>query len=438
MRSPTTLLTPFLLFLFSGCYHPGEADYLHFDLPEFGDLLAEFRSGDQLLIVGHGQLCPTIAAEGGLLHVLDDIESTEVRACFDETVSGPGTLNSNGCLDFEGAGVVTWTLTPRRCGQQPERLRFNLVNPGPDLELGFDEWRLRWLQDHRADAEDQIIGLAPGRTFAELQESSSEQRRVVAGELDVPVMRFDNGVGRAFWLGDDVTFEVVGDGVQPVPDPNDTFFQHLSNVGAVPVQMEAGSRARVRATLRGELVYESPELLAVTADTARSLDLIAVDQYLFADVRDAEGRLLHAAPIDWSLDDGALVITHGSLANELLTPEFAYWDGASCEKPPSAAPEQRHAVVRARLGELEDTVEVTFLVEPAVDDVSWSPDPACEYADDSPADDGTGDEGPDADAPDDADGCSCATQEQGSPTAPPLIASAVVGLIALARRRRRS
>jgi MYXO-CTERM domain-containing protein len=413
-----TKLRPLVLIpLLAGCYHPGEADYLSFEFPNFGDFTAEFRSGDQLLL--GTRLCPQIAEvhhdDGENQLLWEDAQREEFRACFDEVVSGPAALDADGCLAFEGVGEVTWELTPNSCGDRAERMRFLMIEPSPDLQLGFDEWRLRWLQDPLFEA--QPIGLAPGRSIAELQESPSEPRRIVAGQIDVPVMRFDNANGRVYWMSEDVDLEVIGEGIELLAA--DSTFEG-SDGGDLPLRMNTGSSGRVRATLPGGEVYESPELIAVTASAAVSLDLIAVAeyQYLFADVRDAEGHLIHAAPIEWSLDEGAMALIPGSLDNEGLTGEYAsYWHGR-CEEPPSTEPELRRAVVRARLGELEDTIEVEYL-QPTSEDYAWGPSEECLYAD--PPED---DPGP--------DGCACTTDEH-APAAPLL---AGVGLLALLRRRR--
>jgi MYXO-CTERM domain-containing protein len=416
-----TKLMLMLIPVLAGCYHPGEAGYLGFDFPNFGDFLAEFRSGDQLLL--GTRLCPEIAEvlhDDGEHQILYDTQRDEFRACFDEVVSGPASLDADGCLEFQGAGEVTWELTPNSCGDQSERMRFTVIEPTPDLQLGLDEWRLRLLQEPVFDADP--IGLAPGRDIAELQESSSEPRRVLAGQLDVPLMRFDNANGRVYWMSEDVGFELVGDGLEPYVPGDTGSFEDWASTGALPLRMNPGSSGRVRATLPGGQVVESPELIAVSQDAAVSLDLIAVDRYLFADVRDAEGHIIHAAPIEWSLAEGAMAVTPGSLNNELLTAEYAMFHHGRCEEPPSTEPEVRHAVVRARLGELEDTVEVEYVVDPPESDFSLGADADCLYAD-APADDETG-----------PDGCACSTEER-APTAPLLLAA---GMLALLRRRRAS
>src|SRR3546814_19801205 len=59
------------------------------EFPNFGDFLAEFRSGDQLLL--GTRLCPEIGevvSDNGEHNVLIDGQGDEFRACFDESVTG--------------------------------------------------------------------------------------------------------------------------------------------------------------------------------------------------------------------------------------------------------------------------------------------------------------------------------------------------------------
>ena len=412
----TTLLSLVLVPTLAGCSHWGESNYLGFDFPQLGDRLAEFRSGDQLLL--GTRLCPTIAERRDTpdeVSYIDFEDRDELRACFDEAITGPATLDADGCLAFTDIGEVSWELTPNACGDQSERMRFTLVEPSADLRLGIDEWRLRLLQDPQFGAE--VIGLAPGRDLAELSQLSTEPRRFFEGQVAAPVMRFDNDNGRVFWMEPDVEFELVGAGIEAVEAEQDSLGDGSTVMG---LRMDPGSTGRVRATLSSGEVYESPDLIAVSLDDAASLDLIAVDHYLFADVRDTEGNLLHAAPIEWSVVEGALAIEPGELASDipLLTPEYAsYWHG-NCEAAPDSGSEVRHVVVRARLGELEDTVEIEVVVEaPESGFFSLGGDANCLYS-----------EAPDVAEP---GGCACTTDDR-APIAPLLVS---VGLLALLRRR---
>lgn len=434
MRSASLLLLS--LPLLGGCYQWGESEYLGFYLEDLADPWFEFRSGGQVLL-SSTPLCPEIGAErlpsGDLMTFLPG-EGKGFRACFEETVTGPASLGGDGCLNFSGPGEVTWELTPNTCGEQVERMRFTLVEPGPDWRLGFDEHRLRFAADPAFGAElGPIEGLAPGRSTDELTESPDAPRHIVAGQVEVVPMRFDNAAGRVYWSGADGQWEIIGEGIETVDPSEYSTFAEWTQIGLMTLRMSPAAQGRLRVTLPGGEVYESPELIAVAQDAAVSLDLVTADDYLFADVRDAAGNLLHAAPIEWSLVEGALAIEPGESGDgELFTPEYAsFWHGY-CE-PVGTEPELRRAVVRAKLGELEDTVDVEYLVEPPEDHGPGEPSETCLYADPSRDPDAEEDPGADEDLVIDDRGCACTTDGR-TPTAPML---AFIGLLALVRRRDR-
>ncbi|PRP92825.1 hypothetical protein ENSA5_47380 [Enhygromyxa salina] len=428
MSRPTLFLLALLPTL-AACSHWGEADYLGFGFPDFVDDLVDFESGD--LILRGSPLCPEIEFrrdDDGTQRYLSGDEREALRACFDESISGPAQLDDGGCIHFDGPGEVVWELTPDSCGDQTERMRFTVVEPDPAAQLGFDEWRLRLVQESVVEGE--VLGLAPGRSVEELQESPGAARRVFAGQLDAPLLRLDDSGGRVFWMNSDVSLELVGEGVEavaPIPS-DDPELNEWVMLGEQPLTLAPGSSGRVRATLASGEVYESPELIAVGLTEAASLDLVVADTYAFADVRDAEGRLIHGAPIEWSVVEGALAITPGSLVWELRTGEYATLHDGNCEPAP-AEPELRRAVVRARLGALEDTIEYEYLVEPIEEPDFGSlpePDEDCMYGE-APETPETPEE---QDEP--AEGCGCSSEGGGSPLAPLAFG---LGVLALLRRR---
>lgn len=299
--------------------------------------------------------------------------------------------------------------------------------PSAALRLGFDDWRVRGPE--RIGPEVEVVGLAPGRSLADLREDPAAPRLVIADAIDTPLMRLDDAEGRLFWSLADVALELVGDATAVEPQADEFFVP-----GELPLRIELDRVARVRATLPDGQVLESPELIGVSADAAASLDLIALVEaesgspwYAFAEVRDAEGRVLHGAPVEWSMQTGALAVTPGDLTLETRTADHALL-GTHCE-PHSTVPIERNVVLRARFGELEDTVELHW-TDAAVDPEpgggwSFEPDEACLYASDE-TDGETGDD-PGAEVD---DGCGC-TSERESPGA------WVLGLIGLGLLRRR-
>jgi MYXO-CTERM domain-containing protein len=408
------------------CSHEGELGHLGFDLGPIVDPLFEFRSGDQLLV--GSTICPEILhtiseSDGTTYHGwVDDREA--FRACYTETVTGPGTLDAAGCLGFEGPGEVIWDLSDDGCGAGDERMRFWVVEAGADTRLGFDGWRSRAIHIGASDPELELelVGLAPGRSVDELLVAPDEVHRVFAGQIDAVTMRLSDAGGRIYWMGPDVELELVGDSIEriePVEIEGDPASEYVSP-GELALRMEPGASGRVRATLPGGEVLESPELLAVGLGEVASLDVMQIGGYLYADVRDTEGRRLHAAPIDWSVTEGALGFIPGSLSNEGRTHEYAVEVDTHCEPPPESEPQTRTAVVRARLGTLEDSVTIEWVAEPPDEDAwPWSQPEACMFAETEPEPD---------------EGCACSSAGGRGSLPAPMFGG--LALLALVRRRR--
>jgi MYXO-CTERM domain-containing protein len=423
VRLVSRLLLSSSLVAASACYYEGEFGYLEFELDPIVDPLTEFESGDQVL--GGSVICPKIVTAQG--EWVDPRE--RMRACFAESLTGPyNRLDDDGCLHLDGPGEadgkVIWELTPRSCGDRVDRLRFAIVPGDPQLELDFDEWRLRAIlltQDPRLGLE--TVGLAPGRDLEALLDPPGAARHVIADQIDVPLMRLRNAKGVVYWTAPEVELEVIGEGVEVVA-PITAHDEHI-DPGELAVRLEPGASGHVRATLPNGEVLVSPPLVAVANSDAASLDLLRIDGHLVADVRDTEGRQLHAAPVEWSVVEGALGIVPGDLSNHLRTREFATIE-PRCQPPPEDGPELRHAIVRARVGDVEDTVMVEWTASPRSDPTGeWAPADSCMF-------------GATPDPPVEQ-GCSCNSapvhpMNPISPAAPGLASLAVLALI----RRRRS
>ncbi|KIG19623.1 hypothetical protein DB30_00132 [Enhygromyxa salina] len=357
------------------CHHEGEFGYLKFDLDPLVDPLIELHSGDQILF--GSRICPQIVmAESEWIE-----DRAQFRGCFSETVTGPGWLDADGCLRFEGIGEVKskfiWALTPSACGERAERLSFAIVDSTAHMQLGFDEWQLRAL----ALAQDagfglQVEGLPPGGEAADLLEPDDTARRVFANQIDVPLMRMSNAKGTVYWTAPEVKLRGIGAGIATLAS------EHLAP-GELAVRLAPGASGHIRATLPSGDTLNSPPLIAATIHDAASLDLLHVDTHLFADVRDAAGHRLHAAPIEWSVTEGALAITPGSLRNHARTREYASVD-TRCQPPPDH-PQHRQAIVRAQLGELEDTVVVEWHATPRTPTRPFVPNEDCSFAPPQPA-----------------------------------------------------
>src|SRR5690606_3238926 len=99
--------------------------------------------------------------------------------CYVEELSGPVELDAAQCMDFSGSGEVLWSLEPTgECEWSADRLRFAVVEAGPDLRLGFDDWRAR-IPASYPDLFT-VVGLAPGRSLADLREDPTAPRLVAA------------------------------------------------------------------------------------------------------------------------------------------------------------------------------------------------------------------------------------------------------------------
>jgi MYXO-CTERM domain-containing protein len=368
------------------CYHHrGELGNLGFELG-IVDTLHEFESGDRVLV--GTRLCPALAHAkvGDEVQPLGSLD----QQCFSEVVSGPAQFDTHHCWALDTLGEVIWEVIPTNVeGCDPEyqsdRIVVEVAAPSGAVQLGFDDWRLRFpLTVSRFEGISyEVVGLESGQTHDDLREDPGSPRRVFEGQLDTPMLRLDDDLGRLY-MGD-VAVELVGEGARPVgwPDP-ETPAGKIRLPGERPLVLEADAVARVRATLPGGLVLESRELIAVPPSEAASLDLVVMLQagiptYAHARVRDAEGRVLHAAPIEWSVAEGALRVLPGDLDNQARSGEFAVV-GGGCEPPSESTFIERHAVLRARLGTLEDTVELTWAEPPVQPGTPFQPDENCEFS----------------------------------------------------------
>lgn len=243
------------------------------------------------------------------------------------------------------------------------------------------------------------------------------------------MLRLDDELGRVWF--DDLELEIVGDGameVEPNPNPNgeglfgDGVYE-FPLPGERPLMLSPSAVARIRATLPSGEILESPELISVPPSAAASLDLMVTSAsaeqpiYAYAEVRDAEGRVLHGAPVEWSVGEGALAVKPGDLTTEARTQEYAVL-GLACEPPPSE-PTERHAMLIARLGDLEDRVVVTWTARPEGPnplEQRFEGDANCMFGED----------------PDVADfGCACSSDER-APVSGGLL---LLSLLAIRRRR---
>ncbi len=403
------------------CEYPGEDQQIRFELPELADALLEFRSGDRI-VVG-SRLCPRLSSVwsesfGEWVHIAPD-DADDYRTCFVESITGSGHLDAQGCLHFDEPGEVVWQLTPAlQCGLDGDRLRFDVAPVGPTLRLGFDDWRERHailLTDDEPPLH--LRGLDEGLTIADLREPPDAPRRVIAGEVDAVMLRFDDDAGRVFST-DAVELEVFGDGVTEVSGAEAFITEKW-------LSLESGSVGRIRARLPDGSTRDSPQLVAVPSSEAASLELVVAVRderplYARALIRDREGRPLHGAPVEWRVVEGALWVEPGNLENEARTADYALIGGECL--PPEEQPVMRRAVLQARHAELADEVEIEWVEQPPEPEdrgAPFEPSSDCQFGAD--LDDGGADHG-----------CGCTSASSGSHLATlPMLA-----LLLVLRRRR--
>jgi MYXO-CTERM domain-containing protein len=426
----------------------GELGNLGFELSSLSETLYEFESGDQLL--AGARVCPSLYSVRGADGTHRTISTLEdevaVWSCFAVQLLG-AEADDEGCLHMPEAGEVLWSFEPTgACEWGGDHLRFTVVDAEPTLRLGFDDWRIRYGID-KPDAE--VVGLAPGRSLAELREDPAAPRLVAAEALDVPLLRLDDAGGRVYWTRSQITLAHSGEGLTPVepsddPSDNPHGLDEVVEFYEYPLTLAPDTVARIEATLPDGSVLESPELIAVSAATAAaSLDLVALlddgaPYYAFAEVRDAEGRVIHGAPVEWSVLRGALPVLPGSLGNFARTAEYVWLEG-DCARA-TKAPVERRAVLQARLGELEDSYEFVW-----IDDHNGSsPDPWCMYGEpyDEPEGESDDDDEPSGETGEgpggatSVDGCGCTSEAPSAPT-PWLLLLGGLGLLGWRSRRAR-
>lgn len=453
MRVSKIVITLALFGPSAGCYHMGELGNLGFEL-EIADTLYDFQSGDRVLV--GSRICPGIGL--GIVDGDPYLLGEPDLVCFAESVTGPAQFDAARCWSLDTPGEVVWELTPGDgCfPNYPEflgdRIRVDVAGPTGQPRLGFDDWRVRVPMVNSVFAGDgipqMVIGLDPGRALADLREDPNAPRRVVAGQLDAPMLRLDDELGRLYFADADLVLAFVGAGataVEPAPPSEpEGYVTEIRLAGERPLELAPDAIVRIEASLPGGLVLESPELIAVPSSAAASLDLVvmvgddgATPYQAYAEVRDGQDRVLHAAPIEWGVSEGALRVYPGDLGQSGRTGEFAEI-GSGCEPPSASDPIERHAVLRARLGGLEDTVALTWIEppeEPDVLDDPFVPDQACMFGDDGTGDgdDEVGDD-PGGDDPGvDEGGCACSTERSTGPMS--LTWLGLAGLLFVRRRR---
>jgi len=354
----------------AGCDDPdSEEGQLAFSDPEFS---RDHDSGDRVL--AGTRYCPVFSEwfdeEGGHSQSGDD-EHDGLGECFTTSLNGPGTLGADGCIGFEDVGEVVWELQPQDCELArdagitfaPDRVRFGSV-AAEDVAAIVSPWRecyaLEALEPDPADAyadawvpeiEMPVLVAAEGPFELEVMLAGSDACDEVGWSMrgasidgDTAGAQIDPGeTARA------LTVTVDEDAVL------DLVLQ-LPGIGDFPVSRIQGVAPEDVTTLQVVALYERD------GDARLPLAVRGI-------ARDEDGSLVRAAPIEWSLEAGQILLT-----DEDFGPEYALAQDVCME--PDADEEERHATVKARLGDLEASIDLTWTPAPASGE-PFVPDERC-------------------------------------------------------------
>lgn len=347
-------------------------------------------------------------------------------SCYDITLNG-APVRDGECVVLDELGEALYEYTPlTSCPAEdfaprlvPDRYRLQVTAAA---ELGSAG--LEWYNERSAE---RYLHPGPRGSFPSDWTPLDEPLQLVPGVLvPFPVMLLDRAGERVAWdLEQGQVLESRDGGaarpLASIPDYD----------GYFPVSVPEGGRSTLSLSLP-EVELPVAELVAAPADAAASLEIVVAygtqedtDPWTAplgarAVVRDAEGRIILGAPVQWTLVEGHLSM--GPLNDEIGIPPEYLALGDDCEPPPTTAPQSRRATLRAELGELGDELELewTALPDEEPSDEPFEPNVACRRGGE---DEGLGDRG-----------CGCTTNpgSQGARW----LAWGVVLLGLVARRRR--
>ncbi len=373
--------TPLLvLLLLAAACHTAQTEQRTLDLavePIFHSNADPLGSGDQIL--QGSRICFEIDA------VLADgswVTLDTPSACYDTTLVGP--IEGEGlCATLEQTGWVGADYTPRdQCPYEsvrsfvvPDRIRLEVVPP-IDLRAKI-EWPLesvaqRGLHPGPRGAFPSDWITPPGEPLRLVPDREVGFAIVVTDSEGRPIA-WDPSQGELLAMSSGGATRSVG------VDPD---------VGSWPIASEVGSVTRF--ALARPMVAQ-PVIEVVAAEAPASIEIVAAYETSreFSDpawgnpigaravVRDAHGNVVVGAPVEWDLVEGQLALTHEW--GPLSPPEYVDLHDGCVPKPTEAEP--RRAVLRARLDELEDTLELEWTARPpGRRPTSFSPSEGCVFA----------------------------------------------------------
>ena len=314
-----------------------------------------FVSGEP--IVEQSAVCVEIAG----LEEHDDVEAAEAAACYEELVVGPATRDEDGCLALTSPGIVELRFDRRPCAVDAEPgddvLAFEVVG-FEDVVAGFEPARQYVLE---------VYGLpltveAPSQWPAGVKIDPGEPIRVLDDVESVSAHVLDSSTRTTVRTTDATAFGTAIAGAPQLPPPD-------GPVLYVPVSASDGDAFHVTVDLpAGSLdvgdvyVVDHSEITSIEAypEVVRFGDgdeLLLVSAYGVA--RDAQGRVLRGAKLDWEQLDGDGVLSTDPLSTASPSePSGSVGLREICDS--ARAGETRKATLRATLDDLETTVEVQW------------------------------------------------------------------------------
>jgi hypothetical protein len=286
-------------------------------------------------------------------------EDAEIRACYDERVTGPAELDTSGCISLPGPGRATWELTRKSCALPDtfgdDQVIFDVV-PVADVRGAFRYAVPPPRMFFDGTEVDGVDALPDGYT-AEV----GDPVRVIEdrlGSISTMVVRRDAPVLVAVTDPVVVGTAVAGSPMVTAPGTPSLDVAVTARAGDVidvTIELPAGELpvGEVEVVARTEIASMTlhPVVLRV-ADTDSFLELGAT-----AITRDAEGRVLREPPVEWKVVEGSAELVDAN-------------DDGVADPGPSASitdacggarrGEQRFAVLEGRIDDHQGTVRVEW------------------------------------------------------------------------------
>lgn len=323
-----------------------------------------FTNGGPVLV--GTTLCPNEVSCNGAPDCPSEASTADVEACWEPAVSGAGT-GDGWCVDIDAAGPVTWSFTPKECALAPypsqaDEVTFTGIDAA-DADADLVQWP-------EALAEQLLVDRDGQQLASDWRNPAGADVRVYADSpAKLPIGLVDGAGAFVGYNRAAVDINGAGDG------------QTVNDETHAEVRLGAGEALDLTLNVGGH-AFDPVRVVGVAEADLASLEI--VDAYylpeegasqpvlLRAVVRDRGGRLVYGAPVTWKMVQGTLAFQEPGAP--VIGPD--YQQVADACVPPTAEGEDRTAVVEARLGDLTDTVTMTWHA-PGSEDTAFTADPTC-------------------------------------------------------------